>query len=279
MQELLRFDQIRQVAQHMDPKVVKLLTNRQVSSFIGVDHFDLIQFNWYNARGNKKRSQIALYLDAENLFFFCENNEAMKMIQRLIDESTADEPLNNEQLIFHFFMRLLKNDVELLNQYELQITDTEDQMVSGSGKNNLHRIILYRKDLLRLKRYYSQLSLVFEELSANANHLLSDSSVRACTILSSRANRLYATTVDLRDYISQVLETYQSQLDYRQNSLMKVFTVVTTVFMPLTLLVGWYGMNFDMPEFDSPYSYPIVIVVSIVIVVVLLIYFRKKKWL
>ncbi len=279
MQELLRFDQLRQAAQHIDPKAVKLLTNRQVSSFIGVDHFDLLQFTWYNARGNKKRSQIAVYLDAENLFFFCENNETLKMIQRLIDESTADEPLDNEQLIFHFFMRLLKNDVELLNQYELQITDTEDQMVSGSGKDNLHRIILYRKDLLRLKRYYSQLSLVFEELSANANQLLSDSSVRACTILSSRSNRLYATTVDLRDYISQVLETYQSQLDYRQNSLMKVFTVVTTIFMPLTLLVGWYGMNFDMPELHSPYSYPIVIAASIIIVVGLLIFFRKKKWL
>jgi magnesium transporter len=61
---------------------------------------------------------------------------------------------------------------------------------------------------------------------------------------------------------------------------MTVLTVVTAIFMPLTLIVGWYGMNFKyMPELDSVWGYPAVIVISILIVVFCLIFFKRKKWL
>ena len=61
---------------------------------------------------------------------------------------------------------------------------------------------------------------------------------------------------------------------------MTVLTVVTTIFMPLTLIVGWYGMNFKyMPELDKVWGYPVVIGVSVLIVVCSLIFFKKKKWL
>lgn len=61
---------------------------------------------------------------------------------------------------------------------------------------------------------------------------------------------------------------------------MTVLTVVTTIFMPLTLIVGWYGMNFKfMPELDYKMSYPILILISLSIVIGSLIYFKKKKWL
>ena len=61
---------------------------------------------------------------------------------------------------------------------------------------------------------------------------------------------------------------------------MTVLTVVTTIFMPLTLIVGWYGMNFRyMPELESAWGYPVVILVSALILIGSLLYFKKKKWL
>lgn len=140
-------------------------------------------------------------------------------------------------------------------------------------------IISLRKDLLNFKRYYQQLELIFDELLANENDLLSDSGVRYCGIIQRRIDHLLNDAVNLRDYIAMVLDSYQSQLDYRQNNLMKVFTVVTAIFLPLTLLAGWYGMNFDMPEFKSVYGYPAVIAVSAAIVLFLIIIFKKKKWM
>ena len=73
---------------------------------------------------------------------------------------------------------------------------------------------------------------------------------------------------------------YTWYINIKQNRIMTVLTVVTTIFMPLTLIVGWYGMNFRyMPELDSRWGYPVTIIVSIVIVVVSLLFFKKKKWL
>ena len=75
-------------------------------------------------------------------------------------------------------------------------------------------------------------------------------------------------------------DLYQSQLDVRQNRIMGLLTIVTTVFTPLTLITGWYGMNFKyMPELEYRISYPIVILLCIVIVISCLAFFKKKKWL
>ena len=83
----------------------------------------------------------------------------------------------------------------------------------------------------------------------------------------------------LRESVAQLREAYQSQLSIQQNDLMKIFTVVTAVFLPLTLLVGWYGMNFsNMPELSWKYGYPAVIVISLVIVMICLWIMKKKKF-
>ena len=63
------------------------------------------------------------------------------------------------------------------------------------------------------------------------------------------------------------------------NAVMKFLTVVTTLFMPLTLIVGWYGMNFEhMPELEFKYSYPIVFGFSLLLVIIMCVIFKKKKW-
>ena len=87
----------------------------------------------------------------------------------------------------------------------------------------------------------------------------------------------------LRDHLGhrrKLLHVLLQQIDIRMNRVMTILTVLSTIFMPLTLIAGWYGMNFRyMPELNWPWSYPIVFVVCIVIVVACLVFFKKKKWL
>ena len=84
-------------------------------------------------------------------------------------------------------------------------------------------------------------------------------------ICSDRVERLGQHTRTLRDYSVQVRESYQAQVDIRLNRMMYIFTIVTVIFLPLTLIVGWYGMNFTgMPELHWRYGYPFVIILSLV---------------
>ena len=87
-------------------------------------------------------------------------------------------------------------------------------------------------------------------------------SLRAFRILAGKADRLYHNVLGLRDYVTQIREAYQAEVDINLNTTMKIFTVITAIFLPLTLVAGWYGMNFNMPEYQSPYGYPIVIAVT-----------------
>ena len=84
----------------------------------------------------------------------------------------------------------------------------------------------------------------------------------------------------LKEYLLQIRELYQSQIELQQNKVMTFLTVVTTIFMPLTLIAGWFGMNFpDMLMFRWKYGYLFVILLSITLVVAEYFYFRRKKML
>lgn len=86
--------------------------------------------------------------------------------------------------------------------------------------------------------------------------------------------------VAIQEYSIHVRESYHAQLDNDMNRIMKMFTVVTTVFLPLTLIVGWYGMNFTtMLEITWQYGYLFVIILSIVVAILCFIYFKKKKFM
>lgn len=93
-----------------------------------------------------------------------------------------------------------------------------------------------------------------------------------------RTERRFQNVLNLRESVTQVRESYEAEVDISLNTTMKIFTVVTTIFLPLTLIVGWYGMNFDMPEYDWSHGYSFVTVVSVVFVVAGILFFRKKKW-
>ena len=94
-----------------------------------------------------------------------------------------------------------------------------------------------------------------------------------------RVIRLREESQLLREYCTQIQSLFQSEIDIRQNRIMQILTIVTTIFLPLTLLVGWYGMNFSgMPELHWKYGYPAIILVSVAVVVLSLWVCKKKKF-
>jgi magnesium transporter len=87
-------------------------------------------------------------------------------------------------------------------------------------------------------------------------------------------------TLGLRDMTESVLSTYLSSVSNRMNEVMKVLTLIATIFIPLTFIAGIYGMNFvNMPELDWRYGYFVILIVMAVIGISLVFYFRRRRWL
>jgi magnesium transporter len=88
------------------------------------------------------------------------------------------------------------------------------------------------------------------------------------------------TVETLRDMVSGMLDVYLSSVSNRMNEVMKVLTIIATIFIPMTFIAGIYGMNFEfMPELKWHYGYHLVWGIIIAIAVIMLFYFRRKKWL
>ena len=128
-------------------------------------------------------------------------------------------------------------------------------------------------------RYYHQLTEFAQEMIDGKDVCFDGDGIGAFSDLIDRTGRLADEVEVMREYANEVWEIYQAQINIRQNDIMKVLTIVTTIFLPLSLLAGWYGMNFAyMPELSWKYGYLFVIALSLGIIAFCLILFKKKKY-
>lgn len=218
-----------------------------------------------------------VYMQKNTMQFVCQNTE---YIENIIKQMEADTtlPRTSGEILYLLFFELLKKEPSYLESLEKRITNFEDSVIEDKAHEYTKDIISLRKELLRLKRYYTRLYDVLVYINSNDNEILSEESVRLFRILKDKTNRLCEEIIHLRDYVTQIREAYQAHVDIKLNTTMKVFTVITAVFLPLSLIAGWYGMNLSMPEYSFPFAYPIVILISIFVVIINVWYFKKHKW-
>ena len=275
MQRILMLDQIQEVEPFLDADVIRYIARGDLHTFESFGEFDIVAFEWSDSACKRAQcAQVLAYLDKEDFFVFCKDASSMQRAATLFHEKESAE-----QAFADFFSHLFKDNPADLDELEDRITQTDDDILLNYKKSHLKDIIDFRRELLGLKRYYEQFVTIFEDAADNENGLFGRDAVRRLNILANRARRLVADIVTMQDRISQMREAYQAQIDIEQNQIMKVFTTVTVIFLPLTLLVGWYGMNLQMPEYHWPLSYPVVIIASVLVGVGLYFYFKRKKWI
>ncbi|MCI6907572.1 MAG: CorA family divalent cation transporter [Clostridiaceae bacterium] len=274
MQKTLYIRDIASVADRIDRALIEYIKEGQIETFEGFRHFDILAFDWYDIYDvEAEPEKILIYLDADDVFFLCENELSYRKAVSVFH--TAD---TNERAMYDFLQGLIRGDTKHLEQLEDTIVGLEDAVITRE-EECVHEIVNLRRELLRLKKYYEQLQSIADELCENDNGLLSEESLRWFSIWESRVERLLRAVLNLRDYLTQVREAYQAQIDIRQNELMKFFTVVTSIFLPLSLIVGWYGMNFsNMPELRWKFGYPVIIGLCALIVAGEIVLFKKKRW-
>lgn len=274
MIKVLKLTQIDELRSNVDKSIIQHIRTGRVERFACFSTFDMISFNWYDI--NKEDSEVKpvlIYFSSKDLCILSDCKEVQK-VAKSVSENSDD----GQRILYQFFVELIKNDMDYLEKLEEEITLSEDDLLTRTSSECTEKIVEYRKRLLKLKRYYEQLNTIFEGFNENENNLLNDDYLRIYKILDNRVDRLFDTVLNLRDYVTQMREAYQARIDIEQNNLMRVFTVVTSIFLPLSLIAGWYGMNLRMPEFAWKYGYPMVIILSIAVCITCLIIFKKKKW-
>ena len=225
---------------------------------------------------HEKNGRFSYLLAGGKLIFLEEGSHVSKILRRL-SESFDGSHAGLGLFLAAFMETLIEHDLERLIKIENELAHLEDDVLSGKLDQFNQKLSACRRQILVYSHYYLQLADIGSILQQNGSDFFTDSELTALRLFSERIGRLHEEALMLREYSTQVREVYQSQIDIRQNNIMKILTVVTTVFMPLTLIAGWYGMNFTaMPELNWKYGYAAVIILSAA-TVSLCIYLCKKK--
>lgn len=223
------------------------------------------------------RGSVILYLEKERAFFATSKT---KEVEEMLLEGLEilGEKVTLNRLVFQFFERQTREDETAFDNIEREILELEQALITSGKRDCVAEIISLRKRLMVLKKYYEQLLNVLDILGENENGIFDGRTLRFFKMLSRRTERRFQNVLNLREAVTQVRESYEAEVDISLNTTMKIFTVVTTIFLPLTLIAGWYGMNFQMPEYGWEHGYAIVAVFSLVFIIAGVAFFRMKKW-
>jgi magnesium transporter len=161
-----------------------------------------------------------------------------------------------------------------------KIEALQDLVVSDPKPETLRQMHALKRQLLFLRRAVWPLREATNNLSRSECPPLQESTKVFFRDVYDHVVQIVDTVETLREMVSASLDIYLSSISYRLNAVMKVLTIITTIFMPLTFIVGVYGMNFEhMPELRWKWGYPAVWALMVLVGVGMLLLFRKKRWL
>lgn len=277
---VIEFDELDSVARQLslNIRMIYRFCETEVSRLESHDGVDMISLYVPSDVDQLNCPEHVFIYHNSNLLVFIggKNNAVADALGELLKGEI--KPLSFGRILFAFFDRLTFDDTPVIEQLEKETSVIEEELLNSHENDMLRDIMRLRKRTLVLKQYYEQLVEIVEAVVRNENGLLDQHAVRYFGRLTVRVDRLYRNVLNLREYGSQLREAYQTQIDISLNSVMKVFTVVTSIFLPLTLLVGWYGMNLKMPEYNWEYGYLLVGIFAVVLVVVTIMILKRRKW-
>ena len=222
-----------------------------------------------------ERYQVMFFVNRYNIVIVDDGNFSRRLVKR-IKRKRTNQGETKERFIYNFIAEFMSRDLELLAQYEKKLLRMEDEVMHGDIEDFQSELMPMRRKLLILRGYYDEIMDACKELEDNENNFFAKKQLKYFGAVTDRADRLMGKTAHLLEYAGQVRDAYQSQVDAEQNKNMQFLTLISTIFFPLTLITGWYGMNFEnMPELQN--GYPGVIGLSLIVIGICIFVFKKKK--
>lgn len=161
-----------------------------------------------------------------------------------------------------------------------KIESLEEQLMAYPGSNVLQEIHSLKNEMLFIRKAIWPLREIINGVSRGDSALFHQDTLVYIRDVYDHIIQIMDTIEMYRDMVTGMFDIYISSVSYKLNEVMKMLTIIATIFIPLTFIVGLYGMNFKyMPELEWEWGYPAVLVLMLFISISMIVYFRKKKWI
>jgi magnesium transporter len=188
--------------------------------------------------------------------------------------------LGSDYLAYALIDVIVDNYFLILERMSETIEELEDELVTVPDQDTLQQIHRLKRELLVLRKATWPLRELVSAMQRSESDLIQQGTRVFLRDLYDHVIQVIDTVETFREMLSGMLDIYLSSVSNRMNAVMKVLTVIATVFMPLTFIAGVYGMNFQyMPELGSRWGYPGVLMGMVAVGTGMLLWFRRRRWL
>ena len=226
--------------------------------------------------------QVSLVLGPHFVFTFQERDNPVfePVRERLRKAKGRIRKLGSDNLAYALIDGVVDSYFAILEKTGERIEALEEELMDNPSPKTSHQIHLLKKDLILLRKSVWPLREVVNTLVKEESPLIQERTRFFIRDIYDHAVHVIETTETFREMVSEMIDVYLSSVSNRMNEVMKVLTIIATIFIPLTYLVGIYGMNFKyMPELEWPYGYPLLWLIMLGVALTMLVLFRRKKWL
>jgi magnesium transporter len=156
----------------------------------------------------------------------------------------------------------------------------EEELIVEPGKATIEQLHYMKREMIFVRKAVWPVRELISNMQRSESELIQPTTDIYLRDVHDHTVRVIDTVETYRDLLSGMMDIYLSSVSNKMNEVMKILTIITTIFVPVTFIAGVYGMNFDyMPELHSKWGYPAVWILMLLIIISLVIYFKRKKWL
>ena len=200
--------------------------------------------------------------------------------ERLRQNRGKMRKMGADYLLYSLLDTIVDHYFEIMEYVGDKLESIEQEMMTNPEPSKLKELYKFRRELIYLRKSVWPLREVIVKMERDDCSMISEAVKPFLRDVYDHTIQVIETVESTRDILSGIVDVYLSSVSNRMNSVMKVLTVISTIFMPLAFITGWYGMNFDnMPELHMHDGYYYVMGLCCLIVVGMLFYFQRKKWL
>ena len=245
--------------------------------------FIILKMLYYDSEENIQIEQISFVLGANYVLTFQEiEGDAFDNVrERLRTVNGRIRTLGADYLLYALVDAIVDHYYIVSETMGNKIEDLEDLLFGDNIQNELSQEVLsLKKEVLKIRRAIYPIREIISRIEKNEHALINPNSVQYYRDIYNHVIQL-ADSIDIyREMIWSLMDMYMTTISNKMNEVMKVLTIIATIFIPLTFIAGIYGMNFDnMPELHYKYSYFILWGIMIVIFLGMIYYFKKKRWI